>query len=161
MMNARHDLSYTPSSPRTSDQDIVTTYPKVARRPAQWKRHRQEEPYTAPEPANKPATSRTLLWQEDAHFSTIMVMVVLMLNIVLFTTTQKTATEPKTDTSIMIQQITRTSVLPTPRYNAQEKVNSFITHEKMDENAAIRSFTEEHEKLLKQLERAPLEPYAQ
>ncbi|MBN8544244.1 MAG: hypothetical protein J0M34_08275 [Alphaproteobacteria bacterium] len=158
-MNALANLSPPPLAPRAATTDLNTAHPKVARRPAQWKRVATQPTPDAPEAVTTPAKSANRPWQEDAAFSTIMVLIVLALNVVLFSTTQ--SSKPHNDTSVMIQQLTRESVLPTPRYNPNDKVKSFVTDEETSGDAAIRSFVEEHEKLLKQLERAPRSPYGE
>jgi hypothetical protein len=103
-------------------------HPKIARRPAQWKRPIQEIDVDAP-PGAKPtsahaSSSHSKAWQDDPNFGIALIAVILILNIILMAVADSPEVE-KPEPSLMIQQVTRESVLPTQRTSEDNSVRMF------------------------------------
>jgi hypothetical protein len=86
------------------------------------------------------------------RFGMVMILAVFCINALLIWSTS--SPHKKEESSLMIQQVTRGSVLPTPMDQSKQHVRSFATpnNDADDEKLRIRSFMEEHARLLREME---------
>lgn len=114
------------AQPQT-DAAILHAHPKIARRPANWKRPIQEIDPSGEKPTAAPISiisSHAKAWQDDPTFGIWLLAIVFILNIMLIALADSPET-PKREPSVMIQQVTRESVLPTPRTSEKNNVRMF------------------------------------